>query len=157
MCLLSRFYDLYFFRAGKQESGLHFCGGCPSGERECNWLSGTQLLVLIPELSAKVPGRSSLQDILQNGVGDYDTAEDVYNYLNETFIQTVWADPICGDGVCDQPVETEGFGRFGCTIDCGAMDTVDVRFQFTTTFGSAADQAAADWNVCETFPDRLCW
>jgi hypothetical protein len=90
-------------------------------------------------------------------VGDFDTAEDVYNYLNETFIQSVWADPVCGDGICDRPVEFEGFGRFGCSIDCGDMDTVDVRFQFTTTFSSLADQAAAEWNVCETYPDRFCW
>jgi hypothetical protein len=45
-------------------------------------------------------------------VPDYYTVEYVYNDLNKTFIQTVWAELDCGDGVCDRPVEFEKFERF---------------------------------------------
>lgn len=100
--------------------------------------------------------RRPLQDA-SGTVTTFGNANDVYDYINSTFIQTVWADPVCGDGVCDRPIEFSGFGRFGCSIDCGDMDTQDVTFQFTTTFGSPADLAISDWNVCETVPDRLCW
>ncbi|GAQ79658.1 Ca2+-modulated nonselective cation channel polycystin [Klebsormidium nitens] len=104
---------------------------------------------------------TSQQALLPGDGGDrvttFGNANDVYDYINNTFIQTVWADPICGDGVCDRPVEFSGFGRFGCSIDCGDMDTEDVSFQFTTTFGSPDDLAISDWNVCEIEPDRLCW
>ncbi|GAQ83617.1 Ca2+-modulated nonselective cation channel polycystin [Klebsormidium nitens] len=84
-------------------------------------------------------------------------ANDIYAYINDTFVNTIWADPVCGDGVCDRPIEFNGFGRFGCTPDCGAMDTVPVAVSFETDFKTAQDQADAEWNVCMTYPDNLCW
>ncbi|GAQ92259.1 Ca2+-modulated nonselective cation channel polycystin [Klebsormidium nitens] len=84
-------------------------------------------------------------------------ANDFYAYINDTFVTTIWADPVCGDGVCDRPIEFNGFGRFGCTPDCGSMETVPVTVSFETDFKTARDQADADWNMCMTSPDHLCW
>jgi hypothetical protein len=84
-------------------------------------------------------------------------ANDIYMYINDTFVNTIWANPVCGDGVCDRPIEFSGFGRFGCTPDCGAMDTVPVTVSFVTDFKKAQDQADSEWNVCMTYPDHLCW
>ena len=39
----------------------------------------------------------------------------------QTLVAAVWADPQCGDGVCDAPQEMPGFGAHGCAADCGAL------------------------------------
>lgn len=82
---------------------------------------------------------------------------DIYEYLNSTIIQPLWADPVCGDGICDRPIEFAGFGRFGCTPDCGPMDAADVTIVFQTSFDTSQDQEASSWNLCMTYPDKLCW
>ena len=43
---------------------------------------------------------------------------EVYDWLRDTFVP-IWADPQCGDGECEDQTEYPGFGRFGCTADCG--------------------------------------
>ena len=43
---------------------------------------------------------------------------EVYDWLRNTFVP-IWADPQCGDGECEDQTEYPGFGRFGCTADCG--------------------------------------
>eukprot|EP00897_Mesotaenium_endlicherianum_P009263 jgi/Mesen1/8365/ME000464S07769 len=51
---------------------------------------------------------------------------DIYSWLNDTIINTIYKDAECGDGVCSAPEEYPGFGTFGCQADCGSL---------TRTFG----------------------
>lgn len=39
-------------------------------------------------------------------------------------LQTVWVDPICGDGTCEAPFEFAAFSRFGCKADCGRLSDI---------------------------------
>lgn len=39
-------------------------------------------------------------------------------------VQTVWVDPICGDGTCEAPFEFASFSRFGCKADCGRLSDI---------------------------------
>ncbi|EKX32346.1 hypothetical protein GUITHDRAFT_121487 [Guillardia theta CCMP2712] len=45
--------------------------------------------------------------------------DDLYSWLQQSILPSVFQDPVCGDGVCDSPAEYPGFGRFGCIPDCG--------------------------------------
>ena len=48
----------------------------------------------------------------------YSNKDDVFSWMKETF-GPIWADPKCGDGECSRQTEYPGFGKFGCTADCG--------------------------------------
>jgi hypothetical protein len=74
-------------------------------------------------------------------------------------MQTVWQDPVCGDGLCESPFEFASYGRFGCRADCGKLSEVqnlttvqiDVYYDFTHPVGSipASDlMNQASWNLC---------
>jgi hypothetical protein len=43
-------------------------------------------------------------------------------------IGSIWVDPVCGNGLCEQPKEQPAYGhpdnRFGCEEDCGVEDNV---------------------------------
>ena len=52
--------------------------------------------------------------------------KDIFGWLGKTVVPVMWADPICGDGVCEQGIEMQGFGEHGgekhlsaCPADCG--------------------------------------
>ena len=102
----------------------------------------------------------------------YADKSDVFRWLRRTFAP-VWADPQCGDGACSEQTEFPGFGRFGCTADCGAytfLTTLEVEItpRFEMDDGAdGADETRADflartaWNLCtlELFPGdgETCW
>ena len=58
--------------------------------------------------------------------------------------QTVWVDPICGDGICEAPFEFASYSHFGCRADCGKLQNIqnlttiqiDLYFDFTHPVGS---------------------
>ena len=46
-------------------------------------------------------------------------SDDFYDWFEGQFIDRIFDDPACGNGVCEEPDEFPGFGRFGCIPDCG--------------------------------------
>ena len=48
----------------------------------------------------------------------YSSKDNIFSWMKETF-GPIWADPKCGDGECSRQTEYPGFGKFGCTADCG--------------------------------------
>ncbi|CAI5968657.1 unnamed protein product, partial [Closterium sp. NIES-64] len=73
-------------------------------------------------------------------------------------LQTLWADPTCGDGSCDRPFQFPAFGRFGCEADCGTfpnLTSVIIRFSSHLDTQQAADESS--WNLCMVDPVSLCW
>lgn len=87
-----------------------------------------------------------------------DGFDDIYNWINRSFIQKVWADPVCGDDACDSPAEHAQFGRFGCSADCGVFNaTTDVVISISNYFESLTEQTASSWNLCMSRPVGLCW
>lgn len=37
-------------------------------------------------------------------------------------VSEVWKEQVCGDGVCDSPLEFKAFGELGCKTDCGYVE-----------------------------------
>jgi len=69
------------------------------------------------------------------------------------WMQTVWEDPYCGDGRCDNPLEFPAFGNLGCAVDCGRFANVTtIRVVMSTNFHSEADRDASSWNLCLVYP-----
>ena len=101
----------------------------------------------------------------------YADKSEVFGWLKDTF-GPIWADPKCGNGECEQ-MEFPGFGRFGCTADCGAyphLTKVDVEIAPIYTLQNDTDGvdaaraeflAETKWNLCteELRPERgeECW
>ena len=50
--------------------------------------------------------------------GAFTDVQNVYDWLNG-FLQSTWKDPVCGDGVCEQPFEFAYYGHFGCKARVG--------------------------------------
>ena len=82
----------------------------------------------------------------------------------------VWVNEVCGDGVCNAPVEYAAYGRFGCRPDCGVESKLttmllQVRADFRDDlYSPLALMSAASWNLCRRdeeaskagYPD-VCW
>jgi len=61
----------------------------------------------------------------------------------------VFTAPVCGDGVCDSPLETATFERFGCEADCGRMATTQVTVVVEVDVTRPADYTVpVSYNVC---------
>ncbi|CAI5478919.1 unnamed protein product [Closterium sp. Yama58-4] len=74
-----------------------------------------------------------------------------YSWLNDSIIQAVWTDPLCGDGTCMPPTEVPAVGRFGCALDCGvATNVTAVTVALRWRFASRDAMAASSWNLCST-------
>ncbi|CAI5516639.1 unnamed protein product [Closterium sp. Naga37s-1] len=98
------------------------------------------------------PGMSQDSSNTFSGPGDF------YSWLNTSIVQTLWADPTCGDGSCDRPFQFPAFGRFGCQADCGTfpnLTSVVVRLSSQLDTQQAADESS--WNLCMVNPVSLCW
>lgn len=51
------------------------------------------------------------------------TSQEVLTWLGGV-LTSLWVDPTCGDGICEQPFEFASYGRFGCRADCGRLSEV---------------------------------
>ncbi|CAI5983991.1 unnamed protein product [Closterium sp. NIES-65] len=94
----------------------------------------------------------------QDSANTFAGLDDFYNWLNTSIVQSLWADPTCGDGSCDRPFQFPAFGRFGCEADCGTfpnLTTVVVRFSSHLDTQQAVD--GSSWNLCMVDPVSLCW
>ena len=78
---------------------------------------------------------------------------------DESYVQNLWRDPVCGDGICATPFEFASYGRFGCRADCGKLPEVqqlttlqiDLYYDFrhpTKSIASAELMQQASWNLC---------
>ena len=70
----------------------------------------------------------------------------------------MFADPICGDGKCESPVEHQRFGRFGCPLDCGTFTQLTrVYLQLNASLDhSDTEYLSAYWNICSP-THQLCY
>ncbi|CAI6004773.1 unnamed protein product, partial [Closterium sp. NIES-65] len=94
----------------------------------------------------------------QDASNTFNGPDDFYSWLNTSIVQTLWADPTCGDGSCDRPFQFPAFGRFGCEADCGTfpnLTSVIIRFSSHLDTQQAADESS--WNLCMVDPVSLCW
>jgi len=46
-------------------------------------------------------------------------AQDILDWVDATLVDAIFQDAKCGNGICESPSESPGFGRFGCAADCG--------------------------------------
>eukprot|EP00897_Mesotaenium_endlicherianum_P009133 jgi/Mesen1/8248/ME000445S07401 len=101
---------------------------------------------------------STHKQLLPDNTFLFQNADDIYSWINDTILQNIYRDPDCGNGICSYPEEFPGFGRFGCTADCGVLQNVTtVIVKFSTDFQSDDDQKSTEWNLCMTSPAQLCW
>ena len=95
------------------------------------------------------------------------SVSELYAWLGDTLIGPAWKDPRCGDGVCEAPEEFPGFGRFGCSPDCGVarnLTAVEVKMEshfIENDSTSPGDLPAfllqTSWNLCSPTHDNICW
>ena len=79
----------------------------------------------------------------------------VEQWIEKTLIDGVFVDPVCGDGLCERPLEYPSIfdGRFGCSQDCGVYpNTTVAQIEFTVDEAdsqliSGAGERAG-WNLC---------
>ncbi|CAI5484993.1 unnamed protein product [Closterium sp. Yama58-4] len=94
----------------------------------------------------------------QDASNTFNGPDDFYSWLNTSIVQTLWADPTCGDGSCDRPFQFPAFGRFGCQADCGTfpnLTSIVIRFSSHLDTQQAVDDSS--WNLCMVGPVSLCW
>lgn len=95
---------------------------------------------------------------------------EVLSYLEEQVVASAWQDVVCGDSVCEEPLEFPALGEAGCAADCGRQrpDTtllIYVRANFTVPGRSATElRDLARWNLCRRDAGRAsvglpdaCW
>ncbi|CAI5468681.1 unnamed protein product [Closterium sp. Yama58-4] len=108
--------------------------------------------------SMVAPSPAQEQGMRQDASNTFAGPDDFYSWLNATIVQSLWADPTCGDGSCDRPFQFPAFGRFGCEADCGMfpnLTSVVVRFSSHLDTQQAIDESS--WNLCMVNPVSLCW
>lgn len=106
---------------------------------------GLLLMVLylqrVSDISYKV--HDTVWAVVQPSSMSYQSKSDVYDWINN-LLTTIWADPVCGDGLCEEPFEYPSYGRFGCRADCGQMTDkynlttiqIDITYDFNHPVGS---------------------
>eukprot|EP00960_Hanusia_phi_P063281 765436-Hanusia_phi.AAC.4 len=78
-------------------------------------------------------------------VGVLQNSQQFYSLFSDLIVQTIFSDPICGDGVCDSPDEFPGFGRFGCSQDCGPYRNITrVQVDLKDIIGTSAETIGGD-------------
>lgn len=80
------------------------------------------------------------------------------SWLENTIIDGVFVDPVCGDGLCEQPQEFASVfeGRAGCSADCGTfLNTTKTYVEFHVDEQAYTDITSTGvedvgWNICWT-------
>ena len=113
-----------------------------------------------PSTGRKLGGATEkyFADVLPDEFSDFEIPLTwVKFYITDRY----WKDPVCGDGVCEEPYEFPAYGRFGCRADCGdAKDAVDTLVTVSSDFRhpSMPEDALfeiATWNLCRRDDERL--
>ena len=87
-------------------------------------------------------------------VTNLDGADHFYEWFEINFVNATFADPKCGNGECESPIETKAWQGFGCQADCGAFPKASlthVYIQLTlniTESEDANEYRDAYWQVC---------
>ena len=63
-------------------------------------------------------------------VTNMDSMDHFYDWFEINFINSTFADPKCGNGECEGPIETKAWQEFGCNADCGAFPKSDLTHVF---------------------------
>ena len=73
----------------------------------------------------------------------------------------MWLNPVCGDGLCEEPWEFPQYAEFGCRADCGDLPSrfnlttlqLDLEWDFSHVAGTDELRARAQWNLCPASGD----
>ncbi|KAK3269947.1 hypothetical protein CYMTET_21630 [Cymbomonas tetramitiformis] len=105
----------------------------------------------------------SLAPLDENGdiIEFFVSSGDIYEWIADV-ISHAWADPECGNGVCQPPMEYPSFGDHGCLTDCGEANTTAYLINLEPRFvGDAAEVAellaTVTYNLCTDDLVPLCW
>uniref|UniRef100_A0A7S0U3P7 Polycystin cation channel PKD1/PKD2 domain-containing protein n=3 Tax=Hemiselmis andersenii TaxID=464988 RepID=A0A7S0U3P7_HEMAN len=75
---------------------------------------------------------TSLMSLMQEPLeGKHLKMQDVYDYMRH-IASVTFKDPVCGDGVCEEPFEFPGFDTVGCVADCGLRKNLTNVFFYPT-------------------------
>jgi len=102
---------------------------------------------IINMIVEKLPtmGQGGFQNTGPGSVGFLSSSQDFYDWMDKAFISQMFTDPVCGDGVCDSPEEYAGFGRFGCSRDCGPyLQTTTITIELKDVLAMSASELGWD-------------
>lgn len=145
-------YEQYKRRRGRWESYGHLLGFLA--------FVSVYLAVLYMQRNAQISYtvHATIKDTIVPSDPVMTSSSDILNWLRGT-LERVWKDPVCGDGLCEEPFEFASYGRFGCRADCGDLGAlqdlttvlVDLEFDFRHPVGSVPStelMKQASWNLC---------
>jgi hypothetical protein len=102
---------------------------------------------IINMIVEKLPtmGQGGFQNTGPGSVGFLSSSQDFYDWMDKALISQMFTDPVCGDGVCDSPEEYAGFGRFGCSRDCGPyLQTTTITIELKDVLAMSASELGWD-------------
>mmetsp|Transcript_40849 Transcript_40849/g.83567 ORF Transcript_40849/g.83567 Transcript_40849/m.83567 type:complete len:1272 (-) Transcript_40849:1118-4933(-) len=111
--------------------------------------------VIVMTLQNDVRMAYSIESTMLNSViGSLDTetfalksTDEFYEWFGSELVDRVFRDPICGDGICEQPHEFPSVGRFGCQLDCGLFlqsTSISIKLE---TFPMWTKLAQGQWDL----------
>ncbi len=80
---------------------------------------------------------------LANGMLD---VEDIYTWLGDVILPSVFQDAVCGDGVCDELQEERGIGEFGW---CGISKKEKKSLTYVAHNLICLQQPGRLWSCCK--------
>lgn len=86
-------------------------------------------------------------EIVQN----MDSFAHIIKWFRVQLVDSVYTDPVCGDGVCESPIEYAQWESYGCADDCGwypAEQLTQVELVLDIDVASAEEVVAARYNLC---------
>ena len=106
------FFLVFFFMLSSMDNGM---GANITSRYVIESSIMTKVIKVLPA-SGGGPFGSSEDDVLSD-------ESEFYSWMRSAIVENIFEDSVCGDGVCDSD-EYAGFGRFGCTRDCGRWTNV---------------------------------
>ncbi|KAF5832196.1 hypothetical protein DUNSADRAFT_12003 [Dunaliella salina] len=139
------------------------------GYRDLAWImafSTLLLAVLYTQRQAPIAHKvfQTLEDVLVPEGDSVASTADVYGWLKGV-LKDVWKDPLCGDGLCEEPFEYPSYSRYGCRADCGKLNEkmnlttiqINVEWNFThpaNALESTSLREQSSWNLCPVGPNN---
>ena len=84
-----------------------------------------RLSIIMTPILASLPLNGAGSSFLNGGgpgsVGLLSNSDDMFKWICGQLVPVLFQDAVCGDGICQEPEEQPGVGRFGCTADCGSF------------------------------------
>jgi len=88
-----------------------------------------------------------------------DSISHIWQWFEATIVDGIFLDPVCGDGICDIPLEYRQWESYGCSDDCGFYPRslmVRINVEVTAEFEDIEELNFGKWNLCSVTHD-LCY